>query len=92
MISDQHVLTDNAVFMTSQNVIQNITQNIKENTEKNVKKNATKNDTNNSKVFINLFNMFVIFNENNEFNNNYRNSFCNFHNNSFNLNSRELCK
>ena len=65
--SDQHVLTDNAVFVMSQNVTQNIKKNIKKNAEKNVKKNMkknlTKNDVSYSKVLIDLFDVLSTTNE-----------------------------
>ena len=58
--SDQHVLTNNVIFVTSQNATQNI--------EKNAEKNSVKNDTSYFKVLINLFNVFSTTNESDEFN------------------------
>ena len=60
MTSDQHVLTDNAVFVTDQNV----TQNIKKNTEKN----AEKNNASYSRILIDSFDVSDTTNESSESN------------------------
>ena len=61
-MSDQHVLTDNVIFVIAQNA------------EKNVKKNIIKKNTNNSRILINLFNMSITLNKSSK-SNSQQNSF-----------------
>ena len=66
--SDQHVLTDNVIFVTDQNAAQNIKKNIKKNAEKNSEKNLMKNDASYSRVLIDLFDVSDTINESSESN------------------------
>ena len=58
--SDQHIMMNNAIFVTAQNVTQNITQ--------NTEKNAVKIDANNSRILIDLFDMLITSNKSSESN------------------------
>ena len=63
-VSDQHVLTNNAIFVTNQNV----TQNTEKNTKKNTEKNAEKNDVSYFRTLIDSFDVFNTTNESSESN------------------------